>query len=43
MEASINDSLHTSQPFKGVAALVMFLPCSCHVVALLGISPHRSH
>jgi hypothetical protein len=43
MEASINDSLHTSQPFKGVTALVMFLPCSCHVFALLGISPHRSH
>jgi hypothetical protein len=37
MEASINDSLHTSQPFKGVTALVMFLPCSCHGFALLGI------
>eukprot|EP00972_Heterocapsa_arctica_P045527 6721811-Heterocapsa_arctica.AAC.1 len=29
-EASINDSLRTLQPFKGVTALVMLLPCSCH-------------
>jgi hypothetical protein len=42
-EASINDSLHTSQPFKGVTALVMLLPCYCHGFALLGMSPHRSH
>jgi hypothetical protein len=42
-EASINVSLHTSQPLNGVTALVMLFPCSCHVFALLGISPHRSH
>jgi hypothetical protein len=42
-EASINVSLHTSQPLNGVTALVMLFPCSCQRLSLTTLPTQDLH